>query len=170
MGAFLHDVGKIDELAYERDFAYTDEGQLIGHVVMAVGMLEKKLREAERLSGEPMPDELVLRLKHMIVSHHGQYEYGSPKLPMTLEAVALHQLDNLDAKIHSFDAVDARRSERRKRLDQFSSRAGPQAVQGRARADAPWQRRALAACAAPVCRSASVAALLPNKKDSLDGR
>ena len=105
MGAFLHDVGKIDELTYDRDFAYTDEGQLIGHVVMAVGMLEKKLNEAERLSGEAMPEELVLRLKHMIVSHHGQYEYGSPKLPMTLEAVALHHLDNLDAKIHSFDQL-----------------------------------------------------------------
>ena len=105
MGAFLHDVGKVDELAYERDFTYTDEGQLIGHVVMAVGILEKKLRETERLSGEALPDELVLRLKHMIVSHHGQYEYGSPKLPMTLEAVALHHLDNLDAKIHSFDQL-----------------------------------------------------------------
>ena len=67
--------------------------------------LDKKLREAERLSGEPVPEELVLRLKHMIVSHHGQYEYGSPKLPMTLEAVALHQLDNLDAKIHSFQQL-----------------------------------------------------------------
>jgi 3'-5' exoribonuclease len=105
MGAFLHDVGKIDELTYERDFAYSDEGQLIGHVVMAVGILEKKLKEAERLSGETVPDEIVLRLKHMIVSHHGQYEYGSPKLPMTLEAVALHHLDNLDAKIHAFDTL-----------------------------------------------------------------
>jgi 3'-5' exoribonuclease len=105
MGAFLHDIGKIDELTYERDLAYTDEGQLIGHVVMAVGILERKLKEVERLSGETMPEELVLRLKHMIVSHHGQYEYGSPKLPMTLEAVALHHLDNLDAKIHSFDQL-----------------------------------------------------------------
>jgi 3'-5' exoribonuclease len=105
MGAFLHDLGKVEELAYERDFSYTDEGQLIGHLVIAVGMLEKKLREAERLSGEPVPPELVLRLKHMIVSHHGQYEFGSPKLPMTLEAVALAQLDNLDAKIHSFQQL-----------------------------------------------------------------
>ncbi|HTU26467.1 MAG TPA: HD domain-containing protein, partial [Pirellulales bacterium] len=105
MGAFLHDVGKIDELAYDREFAYTDEGQLIGHLVMAVGILERKLAEAERLSGEPMPEELALRLKHMIVSHHGQYEFGSPKLPMTLEAVALHQLDNLDAKLHAFDQL-----------------------------------------------------------------
>ncbi len=105
MGAFLHDMGKIDELTYERDFAYSDEGQLIGHLVMAIGILDRKLKEVERLSGEPMPDELALRLKHMIVSHHGQYEYGSPKLPMTLEAVALHHLDNLDAKVHSFEQL-----------------------------------------------------------------
>lgn len=103
MGAFLHDMGKIDELSYDRGFAYTDEGQLIGHLVMAVSLLEAKIREAERLSGETMPGELALRLKHMIVSHHGQYEFGSPKLPMTLEAVALHHLDNLDAKLHSFE-------------------------------------------------------------------
>lgn len=105
MGAFLHDAGKVDELTYDRDFAYSDEGQLIGHLVIAVGMLDKKLREVERLAGESVPEELVLRIKHMIVSHHGQYEYGSPKLPMTLEAVALHQLDNLDAKMHSFDQL-----------------------------------------------------------------
>jgi 3'-5' exoribonuclease len=105
MGAFVHDMGKIDELTYERDLAYSDEGQLIGHLVMAVGMLEKKLKEAERLAGEPVDDETVLRLKHMIVSHHGQYDYGSPKLPMTLEAIALHQLDNLDAKIHNFQQI-----------------------------------------------------------------
>jgi 3'-5' exoribonuclease len=105
MGAFLHDAGKIDELVYERDFAYTDEGQLLGHVVMAVSMLDKKLRETERLAGESVPEELVLRLKHMIVSHHGQYEFGAPKLPMTLEAVALHHLDNLDAKLHSFEQL-----------------------------------------------------------------
>lgn len=105
MGAFIHDMGKIDELTYERELAYSDEGQLIGHLVMAVGMLDKKLKEAERLAGEPVNDETVLRLKHMIVSHHGQYDYGSPKLPMTLEAIALHQLDNLDAKIHSFEQI-----------------------------------------------------------------
>jgi len=100
-GAFLHDAGKIRELTYERDLGYSDEGQLIGHLVIAVGMLDQKVREAEELSGEPFPDELALRLKHMIVSHHGEYEFGSPKLPMTLEAIALHYLDNLDAKMHS---------------------------------------------------------------------
>ena len=104
-GAFLHDVGKIDELSYDREMAYSDEGQLIGHVVMAVGMLEGKLAEAEKLSGETMPEETVLRIKHMLVSHHGTYEYGSPKLPMTLEAMALYMLDNLDAKINSFDQL-----------------------------------------------------------------
>jgi len=102
IGAFLHDIAKVDELSYERELAYTDEGQLIGHLVMAVRMLEDKAREAEKLSGEPIPEETMLRLKHMIVSHHGEYEYGSPKLPMTLEAVALFCLDNLDAKIYSF--------------------------------------------------------------------
>jgi len=102
MGAFMHDMGKIYELNYDRGFSYSDEGQLIGHVVMAVSMLVAKVAEAEKLSGEPIAQELVLRLKHMIVSHHGEYAYGSPKLPMTLEAVALHHLDNLDAKIHSF--------------------------------------------------------------------
>jgi 3'-5' exoribonuclease len=101
MGAFLHDVGKIEELTYERDLAYSDAGQLLGHVVLAVGMLDRKIEEAERLSEESFPDELALRLKHMILSHHGQYEFGSPKLPMTLEAIALHLLDNLDAKLAS---------------------------------------------------------------------
>jgi len=101
MGAFLHDAGKIRELPYERDLGYSDEGQLIGHLVIAVGMLDQKVHEAEELSGETFPEELALRLKHMIVSHHGEYEFGSPKLPMTLEAVALHYMDNLDAKMHS---------------------------------------------------------------------
>ncbi len=101
-GAFVHDLGKIDELSYDREFAYTDEGQLIGHLVMAVGLLDRKVREAERLSGEPIPEEKVLRLKHMIVSHHGHYEFGSPKLPMTVEAMALYCLDNLDAQVYFF--------------------------------------------------------------------
>lgn len=101
MGAFLHDSGKIDELTYEKELGYSDEGQLIGHVVMAVGMVGEKAREAEKLSGEAFPRELLLRLQHMIVSHHGEYAFGSPKLPMTLEAMALHYLDNLDAKLHN---------------------------------------------------------------------
>ena len=105
IGVLLHDIGKIDELSYERDIAYTDEGQLLGHMVMAISLVDAKIQEAERLSGEPFPPELAHEIKHMIISHHGQYEYGSPKLPMTLEAVALHFLDNLDAKIHSFSQL-----------------------------------------------------------------
>jgi 3'-5' exoribonuclease len=101
-GIFLHDIGKVDELSYDRAFAYTDEGQLVGHLVMGVEMLREKVERTAELTGESFPPELLLRLKHMIVSHHGSYEFGSPKLPMTLEAVALHYLDNLDAKIHTF--------------------------------------------------------------------
>ncbi len=105
LGAFLHDAGKIRELTYERELAYSDEGQLVGHLVIGVGMLDEKVREVERLTREPFPRELQLRLQHMIVSHHGQYEFGSPKLPMTLEAIALHYLDNLDAKMHSLGTL-----------------------------------------------------------------
>jgi len=105
LGAFLHDVGKVDELRYDRELAYSDEGQLVGHLVLAVSLLEAKAREAERLSGEPFPAETLLCLKHLILSHHGEYEYGSPKLPMTLEAVALYCLDNLDAKIAAFSQL-----------------------------------------------------------------
>ncbi len=102
LGAFLHDMGKIDELTYERDLGYSDEGQMIGHLVIGVSILDEKIREAEKLAGEPFPPELAMQLKHIIVSHHGTHEFGSPKVPMTLEAVALHYLDNLDAKMHSF--------------------------------------------------------------------
>jgi len=105
MGALLHDLGKVEELSFEHGLSYTDEGQLVGHLVLAVEMLDAKIAEAEKLSGEPLPKETVLRLKHVILSHHGEYAFGSPKLPMTLEAVALNFLDNLDAKIHAFDRL-----------------------------------------------------------------
>ncbi len=101
-GVFLHDIGKINELTYQKAFAYSDEGQLVGHLVIGVEYVDRKAAEAASLIGEPFPAELLLRLKHMILSHHGSYEFGSPKLPMTLEAVALNLLDNLDAKIASF--------------------------------------------------------------------
>lgn len=102
LGAFLHDIGKIEELEYEQGYAYGDEGQLIGHLVIGVEMLDQKIIEAERLGGEKIDSELIIRLKHMLLSHHGEYEYGSPKLPMTLEATALAFLDNLDSKLASF--------------------------------------------------------------------
>lgn len=102
IGIFLHDSGKIVELDYERAFGYTDEGQLIGHLVLGVGMLDEKARRASDLTGEPFPVGLLLRLKHMIVSHHGPAEFGSPKPPMTPEAIALHHIDNLDAKVFAY--------------------------------------------------------------------
>jgi 3'-5' exoribonuclease len=102
MGAFLHDLAKVDELSYERDIAYTDQGQLLGHMVMGVTMLDNMVRKIVQQEGQPFPDRLLTELKHLIISHHGKYEYGSSKLPMTLEAITLHQLDNLDAKIANF--------------------------------------------------------------------
>lgn len=107
VGAFLHDAAKVDELSYDREIAYTDEGQLLGHMVLAMTMIDDKVRDTERLSGEPFPKHLAVEIKHMVISHHGEYEYGSPKLPMTLEAVALHHLDNLDAKMASFTQLMA---------------------------------------------------------------
>ena len=102
MGVFLHDVGKVRELSYDRSFGYTDEGQLVGHLVIGVEMVNVMAARARDLTGEPFPPELLLRLKHLILSHHGSYEFGSPRLPMTPEAIALHYLDNFDAKLNTF--------------------------------------------------------------------
>ena len=102
LGVFLHDVGKVRELSYDRIFGYTDEGQLVGHLVIGVQMLNDKVQQVPDLTGEAFPTNLLLRLQHMILSHHGSHEFGSPKVPMTPEAIALHYLDNLDAKVHTF--------------------------------------------------------------------
>lgn len=100
VGIFLHDIGKVRELGYQGSFNYTDEGQLIGHLSIGVDMLNEKVGRAAELTGEPFPRELLLRLQHVILSHHGSYEFGSPKLPMTPEAVAIAALDNFDAKLN----------------------------------------------------------------------
>lgn len=102
VGIFLHDIGKVRELNYTRTFGYSDEGQLVGHIVIGVEMLNEKVAKVPDLTGEAFPQETLYRLKHMIVSHHGTMEFGSPVVPMTPEAIALHLLDNLDAKIHTF--------------------------------------------------------------------
>jgi len=93
-GAFLHDIGKIRELSWFTRIDYTDEGRLIGHLVLGAAMVDEKL---SRVKG--FPRELALRLKHLILSHHGHYEFGSPKRPKFLEALALNLIDDLDAKI-----------------------------------------------------------------------
>ena len=94
-GALLHDIGKVAELCYERSFDYTDEGKLIGHIVMGVEMVEEKVRQLP-----DFPRSLATLVKHLLLSHHGQYEFGSPKRPKTLEAVILNFLDDLDSKIN----------------------------------------------------------------------
>jgi 3'-5' exoribonuclease len=98
-GAFLHDIGKIHELSYARSFAYTTQGQLLGHMVIELEMLHRKLAELGNF-----PDELRIVLEHLIISHHGAYEFGSPKLPMLPEALMLHCLDDLDSKMESMRA------------------------------------------------------------------
>ena len=98
-GGFLHDVGKVDELAYERAFDYTDMGRLLGHITLTVEMIDKKIQLLP-----DFPESLALLLKHLIISHHGEYVFGSPKRPKTLEALLLHHLDDLDAKINGFMA------------------------------------------------------------------
>ncbi len=93
-GAILHDIGKTEELASMPSFEYTTKGKLIGHLVIGVEMIAKR---AAMIKG--FPEKKLLQLKHLILSHHGDYAFGSPKLPMTLEAIALHFIDNLDAKL-----------------------------------------------------------------------
>ncbi len=105
LGAFLHDSGKVDELGYERDLHYTDVGQLLGHIVIAISMLDAKLADLAESQGRSFPEELLLRLKHLIVSHHGATEFGSPTVPMTVEAIALHHLDIFDARINQFEQL-----------------------------------------------------------------
>ena len=96
IGGFLHDIGKIYEFSFDRAIDYTDSGQLLGHLVMEVELVTKKIDTIPEF-----PVELALLVKHMLVSHHGAYEFGSPKLPQTLEAVILHSLDDLDGKIQA---------------------------------------------------------------------
>lgn len=103
MGGFLHDMGKIYEFSFDRALEYTDRGQLLGHLVMEVEVVSEKIKS---LPG--FPEELALLVKHMMVSHHGCLEFGSPKLPQTLEAVILHYLDDLDGKIQSIQSLIAR--------------------------------------------------------------
>ena len=105
IGAFLHDIGKVRELSFDRGLGYSDEGQLIGHLTIGIEMLDEKIAEAEKLSGEKFPHETALRLKHMIQSHHGEPAFGSPKVPMTFEALALRNLDEMDSKISTFRQI-----------------------------------------------------------------
>jgi len=105
-GAFLHDIGKIYELTYSRSLSYTTRGQLLGHMIIELEMLQTKIAQVP-----DFPDELKTLLEHLIISHHGHYEFGSPKLPMFPEALMLHYLDDLDSKMESMRAHFEREAE-----------------------------------------------------------
>jgi 3'-5' exoribonuclease len=99
-GAILHDIGKVRELSWRSSFDYTLEGQLIGHISIAQGMLQEKIAQMSA-EGEKFPADLRVLVEHMILSHHGKLEFGSPKLPMTPEAMLLSALDDLEAKFQA---------------------------------------------------------------------
>jgi 3'-5' exoribonuclease len=98
-GIFLHDIAKTWELSYDAAFGYTDGGQLVGHIVKSVMWVEERAKQAEQTLGEPIPRELIDVLEHIILSHHDKPEFGSPRTPATPEAMAVHMIENLDAKL-----------------------------------------------------------------------
>ncbi|MFA6033179.1 MAG: HD domain-containing protein, partial [Myxococcota bacterium] len=100
VGCFLHDIGKTRELFFERAFDYTDEGRLVGHIVGGVEILDEKFRECGGV-----PADLSMHLKHIILAHHGQLDFGSPKRPKTVEALVISMLDDLDARLNSWRGI-----------------------------------------------------------------
>ncbi len=102
-GAILHDIGKLHELRWGTSFDYTVEGQLLGHITIGIAMIEKKIDAIP-----DFPPALRMLVEHMVLSHHGKYEFGSPKLPMIPEAVLLHYLDDMDAKMQTMQSEFAR--------------------------------------------------------------
>jgi 3'-5' exoribonuclease len=105
-GALLHDVGKIDELSYGRSFGYSTDGQLLGHIVIGLRMVGDKIARLPEF-----PPKLRTLLEHMIISHHGELEFGSPKVPLFEEAVLLHHLDNIDSKMETMKSALKRESQ-----------------------------------------------------------
>jgi 3'-5' exoribonuclease len=102
-GAILHDIGKVDELAYSRSFSYSAEGQLLGHIVIGLRILASKFDQLPEF-----PPKLRMLVEHMIISHHGELEFGSPKVPVFPEALLLHHLDNLDSKMDAMRTAVSR--------------------------------------------------------------
>ncbi len=102
VGVFLHDIGKTEELVYDRACRYSTPGNLVGHLVLGLLMIQRK---AEALGD--FPEDKLNRLRHIVLSHHGEHAFGSPKLPMFAEAQALHYIDNMDAKLKDFSDIIA---------------------------------------------------------------
>ena len=110
-GIFLHDIGKTEEFSYDMAFSYTDSGQLIGHIVQSLVMINQKA-DSLAAKGKPIDKPILDALGHIILSHHGQYEFGSPKLPATAEAFMVYYIDDLDAKISQvMVAIDSETSD-----------------------------------------------------------
>jgi 3'-5' exoribonuclease len=98
-GVVLHDMGKLDELTYERSFGYSSDGQLLGHITICLQWIDRKCSTLP-----DFPPRLKRLVEHMVLSHHGRYEFGSPKLPMFPEALALSYIDDIDSKLESMRA------------------------------------------------------------------
>lgn len=94
IAAMLHDIGKLDELCFDRSIGYTAEGQLLGHIVMEVETVTSAMNGIEGF-----PENLKIVVQHILISHHGEYEFGSPKLPMIPEALVFHYMDDMDSKL-----------------------------------------------------------------------
>jgi 3'-5' exoribonuclease len=99
-GIVLHDIGKIEELRYARAIDYTTEGRLLGHIMIGAQLVREKIRAVPQF-----PAPLAVLVEHLILSHHGSHEFGSPSLPQTREAVALHFLDDMDSKMAAMRAT-----------------------------------------------------------------
>lgn len=161
-GAFLHDIGKIHELTYARSFSYTTSGQLLGHMIIELEMLHSKL------AGLPgFPAELKILLEHLIISHHGKYEFGSPKLPMFPEALMLHYLDDLDSKMESMRAHFQREQGLESEWTAYNASLGRPLLNTRkflAKAAAPAEAASKAASASGTEVPAAAAAPDPDEK------
>jgi 3'-5' exoribonuclease len=122
VGVFIHDMAKVREQTWERGFGYTARGQLVGHVVDGVLMLRARVKQAKD-AGAVLSEELVMCLEHIVLSHHGQPEHGAARLPATPEAILVHYLDNIDAKMAI--ALEAARPEGAGRRGGDGDSAGP---------------------------------------------
>jgi 3'-5' exoribonuclease len=158
-GAFLHDVGKIHELTYNRSFSYTTRGQLLGHMIIELEMLQAKLALVP-----DFPPELKILLEHLIISHHGEYEFGSPKLPMFPEALLLHYMDDLDSKMESMRALFEREADQESPWTSYNPALGRPLLN-----TAKFLARKTAPVPEPSAAEESVTVPLPGLDSSEDG-
>ncbi len=126
-GAILHDIGKVEELTFARSFSYSAEGQLLGHIILGLRFMGPHF---DKLPG--FPQKLRSLVEHMIISHHGELEFGSPKVPIFAEALLLHHLDNLDSKMDAIRGALLRDQQVDGEFTGWIGSAGKSAVKKRA--------------------------------------